>query len=482
MKRLASFLSILLIGIILSTLFYPPLTANAAEDSATPIIANHNNATLADLEAIPAKWINKAKTDLCIVYGHTSHGSQIVDGMSGLAGFKGNVYAWNGSGINGALELRNTPDGFGTDLGNSKWPDITRNYLKNNSGINVVMWSWCGQVSSASETSISNYLSAMTKLEKDFPKIKFVYMTGHTDGSGTYGNLHKRNEQIRQYCRTNNKILFDFADIESYDPNGDFYMNMAVNDNCDYDSDGNGSRDKNWATAWQNSHTKNIDWYDCGSAHSQPLNANMKAYAAWHLWARLAGWDGGNGSDEEDDGPKTFNDISNAYAKAEIEALASVGYFDWIQGKTFNPNRNITREEFLHLLVTSLNLDADTDSNFSDVKSTDFYCKSAGIARKLGISKGIGNNKLGVGMNITRQDMSTMIVRAFKAAGKQYSSGSADDLEQFSDKTDIADYAQDSMAMLVKSGFLVGYNKLIDPKGTFTMQQAAMVIWRIYNN
>jgi len=35
-----------------------------------------------------------------------------------------------------------------------------------------------------------------------------------------------------------------------------------------------------------------VDWYRCGSAHSQPLNANRKAYAAWWLWARLAGWNG----------------------------------------------------------------------------------------------------------------------------------------------------------------------------------------------
>lgn len=38
--------------------------------------------------------------------------------------------------------------------------------------------------------------------------------------------------------------------------------------------------------------TRGIDWLDCPSAHSQPLNANMKAYAAWWLFARLAGWSG----------------------------------------------------------------------------------------------------------------------------------------------------------------------------------------------
>jgi hypothetical protein len=33
-----------------------------------------------------------------------------------------------------------------------------------------------------------------------------------------------------------------------------------------------------------------VDWYSCSSAHSEPLNANRKACAAWWLFARLAGW------------------------------------------------------------------------------------------------------------------------------------------------------------------------------------------------
>jgi hypothetical protein len=285
-KKFNSFLSVLIIGIMLTTC-YPALHTNSADLSA--IIVDHQNATLPDIEAIPMEWINQAKDNLCICYFHTSHGSQVTSGMTGLVGFLGSDYAWNESGTNGALELRE-PEKI--DLGHKNWHGFTRNYLKSHPEINVVMWSWCGQVSSANETYINNYLNAMNQLEQDYPNIKFVYMTGHTDGTGIKGNLHIRNEQIRQYCRTNNKILFDFADIESYDPDGNYYLDKGVNDTCRYDSDGDGQMDRNWAIDWQNSHTENVDWYKCGSAHSQPLNANMKAYAAWYLWARIAGWDG----------------------------------------------------------------------------------------------------------------------------------------------------------------------------------------------
>ncbi|RLD31683.1 MAG: hypothetical protein DRI73_08330, partial [Bacteroidetes bacterium] len=152
------------------------------------------------------------------------------------------------------------------------------------------IWSWCGQVSDASEDDINTYLNLMDGLEKDYLDIRFVYMTGHLDGSGLQGNLHLRNEQIRKYCNENHKILYDFEDIESYDPDDSYFGDKKPNDNCDFDSDNNGSRDKNWAIQWQGAHNENVDWYQCSSAHSQPLNANQKAYAAWWLWAKLAGW------------------------------------------------------------------------------------------------------------------------------------------------------------------------------------------------
>jgi len=257
------------------------------------IIANH---TIAKLSILPDNWIDSAKAKLHIAYGHTSHGSQLITGMQGLENWKGDQFAFNDGGSNGALDVDDYAFPGASDLGNpdrTSWESATRNYLNNpaNNDVNVVIWSWCGQVSSATEADINTYLTLMNGLENDFPDVDFVYMTGHLDGTGVNGNLNQRNEQIRNYCLTNGKILFDFNDIESYDPDGNYYLDKDADDNCDYDSDGNGSRDKNWAIDWQNTHTINVDWYDCSAAHSQPLNGNLNAYAAWWLWAKLAGWD-----------------------------------------------------------------------------------------------------------------------------------------------------------------------------------------------
>lgn len=306
MRQFALLLALLLGSLVMATDLF------AARD--TPLIIDH---TCTNIWEIPVWAVEQAKEDLHIAYGHTSHGSQLISGMGSSGteldsfmsanGATPGRYVWNDGPLSGALDLDNYF--VSGDLGNpdrETWAQRTREYLDNagNSDVNVVIWSWCGQVN-GTESQINTYLNLMDALESDYPDIQFVYMTGHLNGTGAEGNVNVRNNQIRQFCQANNKILYDFADIESYDPDGGVnYMELMADDKCTYDSDGNGSRDENWAINWQQSHTQDVDWWASGAAHSQHLNGNLKGYAAWWLWARLAGWEG-PGDQCPDDPDKT---------------------------------------------------------------------------------------------------------------------------------------------------------------------------------
>ncbi|HBC46837.1 MAG TPA: hypothetical protein DEO84_01580 [candidate division Zixibacteria bacterium] len=229
------------------------------------IIANHQAS--ADFTAIPEAYFNQIRANYNFFYGHTSHGSQIMTGISILEVENGVLYA--------------QPDfsEYGSDLGHNgdiSWVTPTRDYLDSHPSCNVVMWSWCGGVSDNNEEGINSYLNAMNQLELDYPGVTFVYMTGHLDGSGMDGTLYANNNQIRAYCESNDKVLFDFADIESYDPDGTYYP-----DETDY---------CNWCYDWCAIHT-------CPScnecAHSHCFNCYLKGKAFWWMMARVDGWQGG---------------------------------------------------------------------------------------------------------------------------------------------------------------------------------------------
>lgn len=177
-----------------------------------------------------------------------------------------------------------------------------------------------------------------------------------------------------------------------------------------------------------------------------------------------------------------FKDVDANYewANDAIAVLAEQGIINGTSSTTFEPGKPIKRADFIELLVRMLDLKANVTSNFSDVSTNDYYYKSLGIVKALGIVNGTGSNKFNPRDYITRQDMMVIISRAMDVTGKLSLMGTSADLNGFKDKSSIAPYAVNAAAEMVHAGIVKGNGSSINPKGQATRAETAQMIYRLY--
>ncbi|MDD2482212.1 MAG: S-layer homology domain-containing protein, partial [Lutispora sp.] len=168
------------------------------------------------------------------------------------------------------------------------------------------------------------------------------------------------------------------------------------------------------------------------------------------------------------------------WAEKEINAMSGKGIIRSDGNKKFEPQKNITRAEFIYGLIKAIGFTSKVEGNFNDINITDYYYDEIAIARKLGISDGIGNNYFHPLEYITRQDMMILITRALKIDGKLKDANNID-LGKFKDSNLIAPYAKESVCTVVDKGIIIGDGEYIKPLNNATRAETAIILYRIYN-
>jgi hypothetical protein len=234
-----------------------------------------------DTTKIPDIWIQKIKTEINLHFAHTSHGLQILEGLKRLSDPSLSVYDAR---LDYTLKRYELPDSETFDIlgGQRKipyvtpeeyWKDggdlLTREILDAYPTINVSMFCWCRELDRYSKNDVDAYLKKIDELEKDFPDVVFIYMTGNAQAKGPGAhNRYLRNEQIRNYCRENNKFLYDFADIDVWH-NSEKWM---------YTHEGKTS-------PREHPFFRREEY-----AHTSYTSCEIKGKALWWLMARIVGW------------------------------------------------------------------------------------------------------------------------------------------------------------------------------------------------
>lgn len=172
-----------------------------------------------------------------------------------------------------------------------------------------------------------------------------------------------------------------------------------------------------------------------------------------------------------------FNDIGGvAWAKDSIYALVDKGIIAKDPSKRFRPDDSITRQEYVKLLVTALNIyDANASCDFTDVSKEQWYYPYIASAVSKGIVKGVSDTEFGIDWNITREDIAALTFRAAQSLGISLSESNPE--KQFADAQEISGYAQEAISGMTKAGVINGYeDNTFRPKNTATRAEAAVII------
>jgi hypothetical protein len=178
-------------------------------------------------------------------------------------------------------------------------------------------------------------------------------------------------------------------------------------------------------------------------------------------------------------GTYKFKDMAGfGWADDSVQALTARGIVNGVSATEYAPKSNIRRADFIKLLVGTVGLDARFSDNFSDVKTSDYYYETVGIARALGIVENAA--KFNPMNAITREDMFLYTARALEIKKSLQVTADTSLVESYKDYNLISADARASINALVKAGLVKGDDaNNLNPKNSATRAEIGVFFYRV---
>lgn len=170
-----------------------------------------------------------------------------------------------------------------------------------------------------------------------------------------------------------------------------------------------------------------------------------------------------------------FDDLADCvWAREAVNTLFEKGIVSGRGSGVFAPQDNVTRQEFVKMIVDLTGSYSETaQCEFDDVDKNAWYYKYVASAVSSGLIYGVSDEEFGTDMLITREQMAVIADRIFNKK-------SDTEAEAYADDNDISAYARESVYNVKALGIIGGYeDNTFRPQKSATRAEAAVICFNI---
>ena len=148
----------------------------------------------------------------------------------------------------------------------------------------------------------------------------------------------------------------------------------------------------------------------------------------------------------------------------------------WIDTtNTFNPEKFITRAEFVKIVNRAFNFTESKDETFKDVNPNDWFDDEIRIAVKVGYINGRDKDTFAPNDSITRQEAAKIIGYITNKIDYNYTN-----ISSFNDGSSVAQWAKPYVEGVLKAGYMNGYrsDNTFKPSDNIKRAEAVTILSR----